>query len=74
MDLKEPEIVGDDDGIFVIVDGVKVAKRERGTWIALKPEWTVRDHEGLFVGEDIGSWPNRNRVQGRASSMMPCPE
>jgi hypothetical protein len=52
--MKEPEIVCDDDGIFVIVDGVKVAKRERGTWIALEPGWAVRDHEGIFVGEDIG--------------------
>jgi len=55
--MREPEVVCDDDGIFVIVDGVKVAKRERGTWISLKPEWVVRDHEGIFVGEDIGVRP-----------------
>ena len=64
MDKKEPEIVCDDDGISVIVDGVKVAKRERGTWIALKPEWTVRDHEGMFVGEDIGVGPIEVEYRG----------
>ena len=57
MDIKEPEVVCDDDGIFVIVDGVKVAKRERGTWIPLEPGWVVRDHEGTFVNEDNGVGP-----------------
>ena len=52
---KDPEFVCDDDGIFVMADGVKVAKRERGTWISLEPGWAVRDHEGgTFVNEDIG--------------------
>jgi len=51
---KDPEFVCDDDGIFVIADGVKVAKRERGIWIPLEPGWAVRDHEGTFVNEDIG--------------------
>jgi hypothetical protein len=57
MDMKEPEIVCGDDGIFAIVDGVKVAKRERGTWIPLVPGWIVRDHEDIFMGEDIGVGP-----------------
>jgi hypothetical protein len=30
VDKKDPEFVCDDDGIFVIADGVKIAKRERG--------------------------------------------
>jgi hypothetical protein len=54
VDKKDPEFVCDDDGIFVMADGVKVAKRERGTWIPLEPGWAVRDHEGTFVNEDIG--------------------
>ena len=54
MDIKDPEFVCGDDGIFAIVDGVKVAKRERGTWIPLEPGWAVRDHEDIFVNEDIG--------------------
>ena len=33
---------------------MKVAKRERGTWIPLEPGWAVRDHEDIFVNEDIG--------------------
>jgi hypothetical protein len=41
MDMKDPEFVCGDDGIFAIVDGVKVAKRERGTWISLEPGWVV---------------------------------
>ena len=64
MDMKEPEIVCGDDGTFVIVDGVKVAKRDRGTWIALKPEWTVRDHQGMFVGEDIAVGPIEVEYKG----------
>jgi hypothetical protein len=49
--MKDPEFVCGDDGIFAIVDGVKVAKHELGTWISLEPGWAVRDHE---VGEDVG--------------------
>jgi hypothetical protein len=64
MRMKEPEFVCDDEGIFVIVDGVKVAKRERETWISLKPEWVVRDHEGTFVGEDIGVGPVEIEYKG----------
>jgi hypothetical protein len=41
MDMKDPEFVCGHDGIFAIVDGVKVAKRERGTWISLEPGWVV---------------------------------
>ena len=64
VDKKEPEIVCNDDGISVIVDGVKVAKRERGTWISLEPEWVVRDHEGIFVNEDIGVGPIEIEYKG----------
>lgn len=58
-------VKGDKDDIFVIVDGVKIAKRghpdtpQARTWISLEPGWTVRDsrdgkrmeieHEGVRV-------------------------
>jgi hypothetical protein len=64
VDMKEPEIVCGDDGTFVIVDGVKVANRERGTWISLKSQWVVRDYEGLFVGEDIAVGPIEIEYKG----------
>jgi hypothetical protein len=46
----------DDDNVFVLVDGVKIAKRGvPGTahammWIMLEPGWIVRDvHEGQAI-------------------------
>jgi hypothetical protein len=44
--------VSDGIDIFIIVDGVKVAKRGRPgtqqakTWISLEPGWSVRDAAG----------------------------
>ena len=41
-------IQGEGEDLFVIVDGVKIAKRgkpgtpQAGTWISLEPGWTVR--------------------------------
>ena len=56
----------DSDGtdLFVVVDGLKIAKRghpdtpQAGTWISLEPGWTVRDCQGTFVdgnGEEGGA-------------------
>jgi hypothetical protein len=48
---KNIEVVGDSDDIFVVVDGVKIAKRghpgtpEAGTWVSLRPGWTVTSNE-----------------------------
>jgi len=41
------KIVSDGDDIFVVVDGVKIAKRGCGpqakTWVSLEPGWRVLD-------------------------------
>jgi hypothetical protein len=52
------EIVSDGVDIFVVVDGVRIAKRGRpgtaqaGTWVSLEPGWTVAStpgHERIVV-------------------------
>jgi hypothetical protein len=52
------EIQGDDSDIFIVVDGVKIARRghkgtaEAMTWVSLEPGWTVigsQDHEGIEI-------------------------
>ncbi len=52
------EIVGDSGDMFVLVDGVRIAKRgypgtkHAGTWIPLEPGWSVissADHETITV-------------------------
>jgi hypothetical protein len=56
--MDEPTCELHDDGkyTFVLVDGVKIAKRGRQdtahamTWIMLEPGWIVRDvHEGTAI-------------------------
>jgi hypothetical protein len=37
------KIVGDGDDIFIVVDGVKIAKRQAKTWVSLEPGWRVLD-------------------------------
>ena len=50
--MEELKIEGNGDDLFVIVDGVKIAKRghpdtpHAGTWISLEPGYTVRDCDG----------------------------
>jgi hypothetical protein len=45
------EMVSDGNDIFVVVDGVKVAKRghpgtvQANTWISIEPGWRVFDHD-----------------------------
>jgi hypothetical protein len=50
------ELLNDGENTFVLVDGVKIAKRgQRNTahammWIMLEPGWIVRDvHEGTAI-------------------------
>jgi hypothetical protein len=58
MDEAFPVVIIESDGkdMFVIVDGVKIAKRghpgtpQAKAWVSLEPGWTVRDARG---GEDI---------------------
>lgn len=57
---RKVEIQGDRSGLFVIVDGVKIAKRGRPgtpyakTWVSLEPGWVVRDFdEGWRSGIEI---------------------
>jgi hypothetical protein len=51
------EIRSDGTGLFVIFDGVKIAKRgppgtpRAGTWVSLEPGWTVLDHQDVWSGE-----------------------
>jgi len=56
MDESICELHDDGENTFVLVDGVKIAKRGRPdtahamTWIMLEPGWIVRDvHEGQAV-------------------------
>jgi hypothetical protein len=58
MSEDEPvcELQNDGENLFVLVDGMKIAKRNAvnasraSTWIMLEPGWTVRDiHNGLEV-------------------------
>jgi hypothetical protein len=58
MSEDEPvcELHNEGDELFVLVDGVKIAKRRAPgptqvkTWIMLEPGWIVRDvHNGLEV-------------------------
>lgn len=51
-------IFGDGEDIFIILDGVKIAKRGHpgtpyaGTWVSLEPGYTVRDCQGTVFSED----------------------
>src|SRR5262245_13139146 len=54
------EIVSDGNDLFVLVDGVKIAKREppgtakARTWVSLEPGWRVLDQGGALVVEHNG--------------------
>ena len=58
------EIVSDGDDLFVLADGVKIAKRGRPgtaqarTWVSLEPGWRV-----LYQGEALVVEHNGVRVQ-----------
>jgi hypothetical protein len=49
--MSDIMIIGESNDIFVVVGGVKVAKRdhagtpEAGTWISLKAGWTVTEND-----------------------------
>ena len=56
MKLKQLKIEADSSDIFVVLDGVKIAKRgQPGTpyakaWISLEPGWSVLDcQEGVEI-------------------------
>lgn len=54
--LNNIEIVSDGDDLFVLADGVKIAKRLPGTaqartWVSLEPGWRVLDQGGALVVE-----------------------
>jgi hypothetical protein len=55
------EIVSDGDDLFVLADGVKIAKRgpsggtaRTRTWESLEPGWRVLDQGGALVVEHKG--------------------
>lgn len=55
MDL---ELIGDGEDVYVVIDGLKVAKRGRPgtpqarTWISLEPGWRVEGTKRLKVSYD----------------------
>jgi hypothetical protein len=54
------EIVSDGHDLFVLADGVRIARRDRPgtgrarTWISLEPGWRVLDQEGALIVEHNG--------------------
>jgi hypothetical protein len=58
MKVKECRIESTGEDIFVIADGVKIAKRGRpgtpqaATWVSLEPGWTVRDCRDTYTDEN----------------------
>ena len=62
--VKECKIECDGNDIFVVADGVKIAKRgylgtvQAGTWVSLEPGWRVLDCQGTYTdesGEEVGA-------------------
>jgi hypothetical protein len=51
--MAEVEVVSDGKDVFVVVDGVKVARRgypgtpQAGTWVSIEPGWEVVDGKGM---------------------------
>lgn len=47
---RKVQMMGDGTDVFIVADGVKVAKRghpntpQAKTWISLEPGWTVHDY------------------------------
>ena len=58
MKVKECRIESDGTDIFVVADGVKIAKRghpgtaQAGTWVSLETGWRVLDCQGAQLNED----------------------
>jgi hypothetical protein len=48
---KSVSLINDEAGMFVVVDGVRVAQRgypgtpQEGTWVSLEPGWEVLEDE-----------------------------
>jgi hypothetical protein len=56
MRLPKTEMASDGRDIFIVIDGVRVAKRGRSstaealTWVTLVPGWGIRDAvDGLVI-------------------------
>ena len=56
MRLPKTEMASDGRDIFIVIDGVRVAKRghsntaETSTWVKLVPGWGIRDAvDGLVI-------------------------
>jgi hypothetical protein len=58
---KSVQLVGESSGLFIVVDGVKIARRggpgtpEAGTWVPLVAGWSVRyygDLESIEIEHD----------------------
>ena len=60
MPTKKPlsptvEVMSDGENIFVVADGIRIAKRggpgtpQAKTWISLEPGWKVFDDDGMLV-------------------------
>jgi hypothetical protein len=79
--LSKLEVVCDGDEIFVVLDGVRIARRgypgtpEAGTWVSLVPGWIVRDDFGAprrrgALGQLPPSRPKQVKSGHRPS--LPC--
>ena len=59
MRLPKTEMASDGRDIFIVIDGVRAAKRgrsstaEASTWITLVPGWGIRSSTNSFVPESI---------------------
>ena len=60
MPTKKPlsptvEVMSDGENIFVVADGIRIAKRggpgtpQAKTWVSLEPGWKVFDDDGMLV-------------------------
>ena len=60
MPTKRPlsptvEVMSDGENIFVVADGIRIAKRggpgtpQAKTWVSLEPGWKVFDDDGMLV-------------------------
>jgi hypothetical protein len=55
MAESKVRLMGDEGGMFVVVDGVRVARRahpgssQTGSWVSIEPGWEVFEDEDLAM-------------------------
>jgi hypothetical protein len=74
MKVKECRIDSDGNEIFVIADGVKIAKRghpgtpQAGTWVSLEPGWRVFDCQDTYT-DDSGKQGKAIEIEFNGTSV-----